>query len=289
MMSRRKVLISTAATAAGAMALPVTAQQQVLTFGFNPSADPRAVIANSQGMLDKLSKAVNMPVKPFVAADYNGLIEALRLKRIDLAYLGPFAYVLGKTLVDIEAFVFAEIKANGRIFYRSQIITHKNSGIKTINDLKGKSFAYVDPSSASGHLLPKAGLIKLGFDPDNDFGRVIYSGSHDANAIAVQNKKVDAAATGDRLLDGVIARGLVRREDITVIWQSDPIPGSPMVWRKDLPADLKKRIRAAFLEAKDITWHVHGMLNGFKPTTDADYNIIRETAQLLNLDLKTLK
>src|SRR6478735_10650159 len=82
----------------------------VLTVGLIPSEDSRAMIANSQAMMDMLSKALGMPVKPFVAADYNGVIEALRSHRLDVAYLGPFSYVLGTTIAPIEAFAVAETK-----------------------------------------------------------------------------------------------------------------------------------------------------------------------------------
>ena len=118
---------------------------------------------------------------------------------------------------------------------------------------------------------------------------VIFSGSHDSSAIAVQNKKVDAAAIADRILDAAIAKGLAKREDLVVVWKSDPIPESPTVWRKDLPADLKKRVQAAFLEVKDIPWSDQGQLNGFHPTNDVAYNVIRDTAKLLNLDLRKMK
>ena len=289
MMNRRQVLISTTATAAGTLALSASAQQQVLTVGLIPSEDSRAMIANSQAMMDMLAKALGMPVKPFVAADYNGVIEALRSKRLDVAYLGPFSYVLGTTVADIEAFAVAETKKAGRTFYKSQVIANKASGIKTVADLKGKTFAFVDPSSTSGHLFPKAGLMKAGLDSDKDFGRVLFSGSHDSNAIAVQNRKVDAAAIADRILDAAIAKGLAKREDIQVVWESDPIPESPTVWRKDLSPELKKRVQAAFLEVKDIPWSDQGLLNGFKPTNDAAYDIIRDTAKLLNLDLRKMK
>jgi phosphonate transport system substrate-binding protein len=287
MMNRRKVLMGTAATI-GAFALPARSQQ-VLTVGLIPSEDSRAMIANSQAMMDMLSKALGMPVKPFVAADYNGVIEALRSKRLDVAYLGPFSYVLGATVADIEAFAVAETKKAGRTSYHSQVIAHKDSGIKTVADLKGKNFAFVDPSSTSGHLFPKAGLMKAGLNTDKDLGRVIFSGSHDSNAIAVQNKKVDAAAIADRILDAAISKGLAKREDITIVWRSDPIPESPTVWRKDLSPDLKKRIQAAFLQVKDIPWSDQGLLNGFHPTNDAAYDVIRDTAKLLNLDLKKMK
>ncbi len=288
----RRTLIAgmgAAAVLAAASRFSPASAQQVLTVGLIPSEDSRAMIANSQAMMDKLSQALGMPVKPFVATDYNGVIEALRSKRLDVAYLGPFSYVLGTTVADIEAFAVAETKKAGRSFYHSYVIAHKDSGIKTVADLKGKNFAFVDPSSTSGHLFPKAGLIKAGFNPDKDFGRVLFSGSHDANAISVQNKKIDAAAIADRILDAAITRGLAKREDLVVVWKSDPIPESPTVWRKDLPADLKKRIQAAFLEVKDLPWSDQGLLNGFHPTNDAAYNVIRDTAKALNLDLKKMK
>lgn len=288
MMKRRKLLFGTAAVTASAF-VPMARAQQVLTVGLIPSEDSRAMIANSQAMMDMLSKALGFAVKPFVAADYNGVIEALRSKRLDVAYLGPFSYVLGATVADIEAFAVAETKKAGRTFYYSQIVTHKDTGIKTVNDLKGKTFAFVDPSSTSGHLFPKAGLMKLGFATDKDFGRVIFSGSHDSSAIAVQNKKVDAAAIADRILDAAVSKGLVKREDLVEVWKSDPIPESPTVWRKDLPADLKTRVQAAFLQVKNIPWSDQGELNGFHPTNDAAYNIIRDTAKVLNLDLRKMK
>jgi phosphonate transport system substrate-binding protein len=290
MMKRRRLLLGTAAAVGSALVTPARAQQQqVLTVGLIPSEDSRAMIANSQAMMDMLSKALGMPVKPFVAADYNGVIEALRSKRLDVAYLGPFSYVLGATIAPIEAFAVAETKKAGRTFYHSQIVAHKDSGIKAVQDLKGRTFAFVDPSSTSGHLFPKAGLMKAGFDPDKDFGRVIFSGSHDSSAIAVQNKKVEAAAIADRILDAAVSKGLVKREDLVEVWKSEPIPESPTVWRKDLGADLKKRVQEAFLQVKDIPWSDQGLLNGFHPTNDAAYNVIRDTAKILKLDLGKMK
>lgn len=275
-------------TAALNVAWPAFAAQ-TLTVGLIPSEDSRAMIANSQVMMDQLSKALGMPVKPFVAADYNGVIEALRSKRLDVAYLGPFSYVLGASVADIEAFAVAETKKAGRTYYHSLIVAHKDNGIKTVADLKGRTFAFVDPTSTSGHLFPKAGLLKAGFNPDKDFGRVIFSGSHDSNAVAVENKKVDAVAIADRILDAAIKKGLAKQEDLVIVWKSDPIPESPTVWRKDLDPALKKRIQAAFMEVKNVPWSDQGELNGFHPTNDAAYNVIRDTAKVLNLDLRAMK
>jgi phosphonate transport system substrate-binding protein len=289
--TRRSLLASTPLLLVPPMAvLTRTAKAaSALTVGLIPSEDSRAMIANSQAMMDMLSKSLGMPVKPFVAADYNGVIEALRSKRLDVAYLGPFSYVMGTTVAPIEAFAVAETKKAGRAFYHALIVAHKDSGIKTVADLKGKTFAFVDPTSTSGHLFPKAGLMKAGFNPDKDFGRVIFSGSHDSNAVAVQNKKIEAVAIADRILDAAIGKGLAKRDDLVVVWKSDPIPESPTVWRRDLDPELKKRVQAAFLDVKDIPWSDQGMLNGFHPTNDKAYDIIRETARILNLDLRAMK
>lgn len=158
-----------------------------------------------------------------------------------------------------------------------------------MSDLKGHTFAFVDPSSASGHLFPKAGLEQAGFDPEKLFSRVIFSGSHDASILAVANRKVDAAAVADRILANAVARGLVKDDDLQVVWSSRPIPESPMVWRKNLDPALKEKVAAALASIKDVPWGDQGQLDGFQPTTDAAYDVVRETAKVLDLDLRRLK
>ena len=288
--TRRKMIIGAVAGVAALIAMPnIVRAQSVIRVGLIPSEDSRAMLASSQQLLDALEKNLGVKVQGFVAADYNGVIEAMRAGHVEVAYLGPFSYVLGTTVANIEAFATAETSKSGRTFYHSQIITRNDSGIKDIKDLKGKTFAFVDPSSTSGHLFPKAGLIKLGIDPDTYFGRVLFTGSHDANALAVANKRIDAATIADRILDAAVQKNLVKREDIHVVWTSDPIPESPTVWRKNLSPELKAKIKAAFLDIKDITWADQGKLNRFVETNDAAYDVIRDTAKALNLDLKKMK
>ncbi|MDH0300970.1 MULTISPECIES: phosphonate ABC transporter substrate-binding protein [unclassified Pseudomonas] len=268
---------------------PTAQAQQTLTVGLIPSEDSQAMIKSSQQVLDQLQERLGMPVKPFVATDYNGVIEALRAGKLDVAYLGPFSYVLANQVAGAQAFAVAVTKKTSSSAYHSLIIARRDSGIRGLDDLKGRTFAFVDPSSASGHLFPKAGLEQSGHDPKALFSRVIFSGSHDASILAVANRKVDAAAVADRILASAINNGQVKQEDFQVVWSSPDIPESPMVWRSNLDPELQGRLRAAFAAIKDVPWGDQGMLDGFQPTRDAAYDVVRDTARVLDLDLRSLK
>jgi len=268
--------------------MPVPGVAETLTIGLIPSEDPRTMSAEYKPLADYLANALGMEVKSFVATDYNGIIEALRSKKLDVAMLGPFSYVLAAAVANVEAFAVPETSKAG-VSYHAVIIARKDRGFRTLSDLKGRNFAFVDPSSTSGHLFPKAALVKLGLDPDTFFGRVIFSGGHDASALSVQNGKVDAAAVADALLEAAYARGVVRQEDIQVLWTSEPIPTVPYAMRRDLPEDLRKRIRAAFLAIRDLPIGSHATIVRVDPIDDSAYDGVRETAKVLKLDLKKLK
>ena len=114
-------------TAGSLLAAPSGAHaQQVLKVGLIPSEDSRAMLAQSKDILDALEKNLGMKVQGFVATDYNGVIEALRAKHLDIAYLGPFSYVLATTVTPVEAFAIAETAKSGRTYYHSQIIAHED-------------------------------------------------------------------------------------------------------------------------------------------------------------------
>jgi phosphonate transport system substrate-binding protein len=271
----------------GLLAPAAAPAQGTLTIGLVPAEDPRLMIADNQAMIDALRTSLGMEVKPFVATDYNGVIEALRARKLDVALLGPFSYVLAASIAEVDPFAIPETQKQGAS-YHALIIARKDRNIRSLGDLKGRTFAFVDPSSASGHLFPKTAMIRAGLNPDADL-RAIFAGSHDASAIAVQNGKVDAAAVADGLLDAAIARGMVKGEEIQIVWTSDPIPGAPMVMRRDLPEPLQQRIRAAFASMRDLPWSKGNVIKRWVPVTDANYAVVREAAKVLNLDLRKMK
>ena len=289
-MTRKTWLKATVAGLALSIAGGAMAQQPTeLRVGLIPSEDALAMMRASQQVMDQLAAKTGMKVKPFVANDYNGVIEAMRSGKIDIAYFGPFSYVLASQLANAEAFAIPVTKKTGQSSYHSIIITKKDKGLSTVPQLQGKTFAFVDPSSASGHLFPKAGLKGEGIDTDKYFSRVIFSGSHDASIMAVANGKVDAAAVADPIFSNAVTKGLVKAEDFQVVWRSQAIPESPMAWRKSLDAATKQKVAAAMAEIKGLPWGDRGELNGFAPTNDAAYDVVRNTAKALNLDLGKMK
>ncbi len=287
-MNIRSGLLLIAAIIVIVLTLDAAKAVDVLRMGLVPSEDPRVVMNDNQLLLDELQDSMQMTIKPFVATDYNGVIEALRSKKLDIALLGPFSYALATTVADVEAFALLETQRQGAT-YRSVIIARRDHGIHGLEDLSGRTFAFVDPGSTSGFLFPKAGLIKAGYDPNTYFSRVIFSGGHDASAIAVQNGKVDAAAVADALLETAYSRGMLNEDEVAVIWTSEPIPGAPIVYRRDLPEDLKAKIRVAFGKIHNVPWGPKSTIKRWVPVTDSDYDVIRETARLLDLDLKKMK
>lgn len=289
-MTRKTWLQGAAAGLALMMAGGALAQQPTeLRVGLIPSEDAQAMIRASQQVMEQLAARTGMKVKPFVANDYNGVIEAMRSGKIDVAYFGPFSYVLASQLANAEAFAIPVSKKSGQSSYQSILITRKDKGLNTVAQLQGKTFAFVDPSSASGHLFPKAGLKGEGVDTDKYFSRVIFSGSHDASILAVANNKVDAAAVAEPIFFNAVAKGHVKAEDFQVVWRSQPIPESPMAWRKSLDATTKQKVATALAEIKGLPWGDRGELNGFASTNDQAYDVVRATAKTLNLDLGKMK
>jgi phosphonate transport system substrate-binding protein len=237
----------------------------------------------------KIEEALGVPVKVFTPADYDGVIQGLLGGTIDYAWLGASSYA--KTyLTDPEAVEVALTKQNldGSTGYYSFGFARKDSGITSIEDAKGKVFAFGDPNSTSGYLVPGAELQdKLG-KLDEYFGEVKFSGGHEQTIVGVANGDFAAGVSWadglgnweDGYNSGAFRRasdaGLVDMNDLVQIWQSKLIPEGPMVLRKALPQDVKDKVTqiTADLWETDPTC-AYGVAAGdakdFVPVTHEEY------------------
>src|SRR5436189_2055884 len=193
------------------------AKSGVLRIGFIPAEDSRAMIRQSQDILDIVAKETGLKIEAFVGSDYNGTIEALRNGHVDVALLGPFSYILATTQAPVEAFAVTVIAKTMQPSYKSIIIAKKDSPITSLETTKGHTYAFVDPGSTSGFMVPSAAFKKAGITPEKDFKQVMYSGGHDATIVAVGEGKVEAGSVADRIYERGCAKGLAHCSTLTVI------------------------------------------------------------------------
>ena len=265
------------------------AKTGVLRIGFIPAEDSRAMIRQSQDILDIVAKQTGMKIESFVGSDYNGTVEALRNGHVDVALLGPFSYILATTQAPVEAFAVTVIAKTMQPSYKSIIIARKDSPVTSLETTKGHTYAFVDPGSTSGFMVPSAAFKQAGITPEKDFKQVMYSGGHDATIVAVGEGKVDAGSVADRIYERGCAKGLADCSKLKIVWESPPIWNDPVLYRKNLPEDLKKKIRDAFYSIKNLPFGEMGTVARFDPIADKDYDPLREIAKTLNLDLTKVK
>lgn len=259
---------------------------ETLTFAMVPTEETIAELALYKPVTDRLAQLTGKKISFFMPTSYASVVEGLLSKYVDVAVLGPYSYVIASEK-DPHVEVFATYaKRKGQMQeegpgYRAALITRKGSTFTTIESLKGSTLGLVDPGSTSGNLMPRVVFSKEAqIDFDNYFGRIAYTGSHELSTIAVKEGRVDAAFVATHRFDNVVSRGDIALADVNILWQSKPIPQDPFVFRGNLCEDVKKQIRATFLElnsapeAKAFLDNVKS--NRFVAMTSADYDIIRD-------------
>jgi phosphonate transport system substrate-binding protein len=237
----------------------------------------------------KVEAELGVPTKLFTPADYDGVIQGLLGGTLDFAWLGASAYA--KTyLTNPEAVDVMLTKQNtdGTTGYYSIGFAKVDSGIKSMEDAKGKTFAFADPNSTSGYLVPGAELTETYGKLEDYFAEVKMSGGHEQSIVGVANGDFDAGvawADGlgnweDGFNSGAFRKaadsGLVDMTTIQEIWRSKLIPEGPMVVRRTLPQDAKDKMLAML----DTMWETDpecayavaaGEAKDFVPVTHEDY------------------
>jgi len=256
-----------------------------LRFSLVPQGDTKKDAAAFQPMLEALERELGKPVEVIYPDSYDFVVEGLLATRIDLAFLGPASYVSAKNSdPDIEAFASYSTRAGAfqqeGSFYRSLLVVRSTSRYRDSESLKGAKLALVDPVSTSGAVVPRrlfSPLIKATFE--SYFSRVVYSGGHNKSAAALANRQIDAAFIASNHLSDFVAAGNAAREDYRVLWQSEPIPLDPFVYRGRLCAPIKDGIRKVFLANNGERYpELLARYNAVRlsPVSDDSYSQIRE-------------
>lgn len=250
-----------------------------------------------QCLADYTKDALGVDTKLFAPADYNGVIQGLLGGTLDMAWLGASSYA-AVYIQDPEAVepVLVKINLDGSYGYHSIGFARKDSGITSLDDMKGKSFGFGDPNSTSGYLIPSIEIpatTGATMDSGDYFEAVKFTGGHEQTIVAVNNGDVNGGVTWadgqgeweDGFNSGALRKavdaGLVDMNDLVEIWRSKPIPEGPVVLRAELPADVKATMTAlvdGLYEADpDCAYGVAaGDSLGFDPITHEAYVSIVE-------------
>jgi len=216
-----------------------------LIFSYTPVEDP-AVYENAfVEFMDYIAKKTGKRVKWYGADSYASQVEAMRSGRLHIAGISTGPTVFGVNLAGYVPIAMMA-KQDGRFGYRLQLITHTSTDIMKVSDLKGRNVAHVTPSSNSGNQAPRALFKAMGVVPDVDY-EVKYSGKHDNSILGVANKDYDAAPIASSVLDRMVDKGIVKREDLRIIWESELFPTTSYGYAHNLNPDLQAKIKDAFL------------------------------------------
>ncbi len=234
-----------------------------------------------------MSKEVGIPIKPFYVTQYAAVVEAMRFGKVQAAWMGGKTYLEAAKIADAEAFAQV-VSADGTKGYYSHLIANKNNPITeaakavggdkyVIENAAKLTFAFNDPNSTSGFLVPSYYIFtQNNVDPKKAFKRLIFAGSHEACALAVANNQVDVATVSNEALSRLERTNPTARQKIEIIWQSPLIPGDPIVYRSDLPADIKQKLQNFFYNYKDAEVLAPFEIAGFVKAEDKEWDTIRE-------------
>jgi phosphonate transport system substrate-binding protein len=264
--------------------------QNPIKMAIVPYEEGERLVTDMQPVVKLLEQQTGYRFAFSVTTSYSALIEGMGSGKVDVGWFGPLAYVLAHDKYGAEAILVSV--EYGKTTYRSEIIARAGSNIRSLADLRGKQFAYVDAASASGYLYPRAMIAAAGYDPDNFFSKATFAGSHDSVVIAVYRGDVDAGAVYEDAREAATKALPDVMDRVKVIAYSDPIPNDNVAVRKGLPPAMVDKIRQGLL---NIATDPEGLqllakaigVDGLAPASDSDYDPVRRAAEALKLDIES--
>jgi phosphonate transport system substrate-binding protein len=262
-----------------------------ITFAFFASENPDQMREIYGPICNYLEKKLNIPVEMLLTTDYSGVIEALKSKKVQMAYMGPFAYIIATRTISLTPVVI--MGAEGKpSMYHSMIVVKGNSDLNSIADVKKQakslSLCFVDPASTSGHLIPRAYLNSISLNPDTAFKQTVFAGSHIASALTIKSGKVDIGCVSDISVNRLIRKGMLQRGDLRALWVSAPIVNSIIVARSDLNKQFVKKVQDLYLNLNKDAPQIFQIYNkliaqdtirrGYIVAQDSFYNGLRKIA-----------
>ena len=272
------ILLVLVAAAAGCKNTGSTSGQ-TLRLSMIPTTDPGKIVRESQPFVEYLQKETGAKVELTVPTNYAAVVEAVASDRVDIAYFGGFTYVQASARAGAKPLVQRE---RDQAFH-SVFITPTDSRIKALGDLKGHSFAFGDVNSTSGHLMPAYFMRQQGVD-QTVIDKAIYTGGHDATALAVANKKVDAGAMDEQVFARMTKEGKLSESQVRVFYTTPPFFDYVWAARRGLDQGIADAFTNAMMklnQAGPEQQPILQLLNATKyvRAQDSSYDPLRQAAK----------
>lgn len=286
MRGRGKMFLVLGLLVAGSLLLSGSAIAQELKLGFTPVLTESEMRVEFEPLMTYLSDAIGQKVTLYIAKNYGDLRTQMEAGAVEIGSFSPFAYVDATRGGKIR--IIAQSILEGSATYRGLIVARKDSGLKTVADLEGKRFAFVDPKSASGYVYPRAMLIEKGVTPERYFKETIFAGGHDKVIAAVLEGKVDAGAIYDGALGVAKAKGM-RTEELVTLVNTDPIPHDAIAVRIGMDETLAKKIQTALVNldkseaGRKVIANSKKKLTGHVIAEDSLFDVVRRTAKIAGM------
>lgn len=280
---------------AGLAAMPAKAQDwkqkfKSISFSSVSAENQAATQARYKDVARVFQERTGVEMRIFTATDYAGTVQALTSGQIQMAQLGASGYA--SAWIDSNGAVEPLVtnkELDGALGYHSILIVKSDSPYKKLEDLKGRTLAWADPNSTSGYLIPLVSLRGAGIEPEKFFGRTLFSGGHEQSVLGVINGQLDSAFTWSSKghnagqIRAMVDRGVLKMDQFRVVWESPLIPNPLVVVRKDMPEDMKRELRAFWIELHKIDPKVaeaaaRGKTAGFVPATHEMYKPVLDAA-----------
>jgi len=266
---------------------------------FTPSVDAKRISFNAKALVDYLEKETGYYYRTAVPASFIAVVEAFGTAKVDIAAINTFSYLMANAKYGAEA-KLRIVRDNNQTSYKGQFITRYDSGIDSLQDINGRSFAYVDPSSTSGYILPKAMLERMHIKPSE----TVFAMRHDNVVTMVYQGQVAAGATYYAPPDpktGEILDARMRVEKqfpdvaqkIKIIGFTEDIPNDPWVFRKDMDKGMENKIIDALIKfvhtdaGKKAMYDIYDIV-GLVRTKDSDYNKLRKLLEEQHISFENL-
>lgn len=226
------------------LALPAQAQQ-TLKVSAIPDESPTELLRKFKPLGAYLAKELGMKIDWTPVNDYPAVVEGLAGRKVDLAWLGGFTFVQVRLRTGNAIPIAQRVEDEKFISY---YIVPAASTARSLQDLKGKTFAFGSPSSTSGHLMPRFFLLKDGINPDKDFARIAFSGAHDATVAFVASGRAEAGVLNSSVYERLIEKGDANAKAVRILAKTPPYYDYNWTVRGDLQPALVKKLTEAFLK-----------------------------------------